>query len=828
MYCDCAMYRSVVLSLCFAAIVLLCCVKQFSVDATEVDSNMRSLSLLRISRISRGRITRQVKEDFSPEETPQESRRYGANVIPEDLTRENDTSEDFTEPTTSPVTGDIASSTAETSSHQADPASPTQPTLQVMSTTEGKPQIDPAERQTSTLPNEEGFSTSENMHDEDFTESATSPLAGDIASSTTETRSHQDPAAPTQRTVQMMSTTEGKPQVDLCKEFSRFACGPTVQCATDSDVKAVFCICEKDEIFDADSGKCLHKDSCKISPCPVGDCDDDHGKTARSCDCSDAKYMDLNPDCSVHEDVLEYCEEIGAKPVVKGTSGYCACGEYQSLSQFCTYKYCSNFKYSCKDICEGGVLGKDDRCCQGWNSKNCSVEPDETYCKPGYLLDNHTGSCIDACTWNKATDVCDNGCSTDDLSDIPFSCKCGSGESLQVDGITCKPRSECTSKQTDDCMERGGQLCEIEGTKPKCRCVDDHILISGKCVGHCTPAMEQKCTAPFATCNIVKNQEACICLHPLVWNDHESQCELLTIRYIATFQVATSQLTTYSTLSCDHEEDIEKAMFMLYGSRHLLASKAISCTDTYEVQLTFRRPVGDPVVRRILLCQYQEKDACFFPPGLRIQRGSATVHLDDMCETSLKGFAFNFPNHYSCARREDGSYALKCTDPYRTVTKAPLKNLHVDLCVGKPCNDTCTGSGKECFNEQCVCKFGHIPKDDGSCVEACDPTPCENGGVCTVKDRSTYVCSCAPEYFGPHCEHENEELHASRKQVVIISSVLGSLLVCFVFITVALVLCRIRKSRAARSELRNQSKLQQCYDGIQRESAVPQEEYTAM
>ncbi|XP_075548501.1 glycoprotein antigen BM86-like [Dermacentor variabilis] len=49
---------------------------------------------------------------------------------------------------------------------------------------------------------------------------------------------------------------------------------------------------------------------------------------------------------------------------------------------------------SCLHLCNKDLLGKDSRCCQGWDQKDCSKLPLEgTYCSPGSIWNEDEG-CI--------------------------------------------------------------------------------------------------------------------------------------------------------------------------------------------------------------------------------------------------------------------------------------------------------------------------------------------------------------------------------------------------------------------------------------------------
>ena len=34
----------------------------------------------------------------------------------------------------------------------------------------------------------------------------------------------------------------------------------------------------------------------------------------------------------------------------------------------------------------------------------------------------------------------------------------------------------------------------------------------------------------------------------------------------------------------------------------------------------------------------------------------------------------------------------------------------------------------------------------------CSPSPCKNGGTCTLKGYTGYKCQCRPGYYGKNCE----------------------------------------------------------------------------
>lgn len=53
----------------------------------------------------------------------------------------------------------------------------------------------------------------------------------------------------------------------------------------------------------------------------------------------------------------------------------------------------------------------------------------------------------------------------------------------------------------------------------------------------------------------------------------------------------------------------------------------------------------------------------------------------------------------------------------------------------------------------CMCLAGYTGSVCQSLVDACNPTPCMNGGICTQTSPGQFSCLCLPGYGGSTCSN---------------------------------------------------------------------------
>ncbi|KAL3235409.1 hypothetical protein MRX96_022404 [Rhipicephalus microplus] len=135
----------------------------------------------------------------------------------------------------------------------------------------------------------------------------------------------------------------------------------------------------------------------------------------------------------------------------------CDCGEWGAMNKTtrnCVPTTCLRPDLTCKDLCEKNLLQRDSRCCQGWNTANCSAAPPaDSYCSPGSPK-GPDGQCKNACRTKEAGFVCKHGCRSTDKA---YECTCPSISYT----VSCTVEQKQTCRPTEDCrVQKGTVLCE--------------------------------------------------------------------------------------------------------------------------------------------------------------------------------------------------------------------------------------------------------------------------------------------------------------------------------------------------------------------------------
>ncbi|XP_077563261.1 glycoprotein antigen BM86-like isoform X1 [Haemaphysalis longicornis] len=462
-----------------------------------------------------------------------------------------------------------------------------------------------------------------------------------------------------------------------CQSFgNRFCNGPCKQTPGSNDTFS--CACPSDEFyFDAVQRICLYKTSCVTQKCSIGFCKD--GRNKVFCHCEGIPYMTLN--CKVQKFYQDECEERGGQalmPTRPAEGPRCACGEWTKAdieNKKCVPSTCLRPTVTCKELCEKGLLGKDPRCCQGWNETDCTREPENgTYCSPGSLI-NKQGRCQDACSARQTKLICPYGCRPTPGGKTAYQCWCPLGKEVAEDGISCKvvPKVRlCREDEQKAC--RPGQSCEVRDEKIICRCRLHEHFVDGVCTEKCRP---NDCHEHFLKCVISNGKEECRC----PWKDWRKvfindECTLKRYYYTVSFK---------PNISLEHDDcdfygqRVFQAMRTALGSRvHMV--QILNCTKKIKVRLIFNEPLPELLRKKLQMCEYQEGEYCMLYPSLPIEKGSATeIEEENLCESVLKEQEVAYNGTNKCVK--DGNiFWFKCAPGFKEVNQQSVGRLRRSIC----------------------------------------------------------------------------------------------------------------------------------------------------
>lgn len=454
---------------------------------------------------------------------------------------------------------------------------------------------------------------------------------------------------------------------DTCKSVESF-CGSANYSAR-SSVQSFACECGKYHYFNATAKTCYNMNSCAVSPCQHSRCDDNDGKSAARCVCEESSHV--NSDCSTKDDFFENCVSSGGKLGVSdnGSDHFkCVCPPGTALEkEMCRSIACLFPNITCAKICADPKLREDSRCCQDWEAGKCD-EPHDSRpnCEPGTIWSSETSTCTNVCSAGLAEQVCKHGCKADNERSSNYTCQCLEGQELSADGLSCKKKEQCSDEEIKECAKFGRQ-CIFQDSKFQCRCYGTALDQDGRCSETCSEEKMRECVGPLSQCTIEGNAERCVCPIPLQWNRNAKQCVPgQEFRYVAKFELYHDALEDNDNKadSCNRTNlsaDIEHAMKNLYGL-DLIHTKVTDCSNTVMLELTFLNEVCREKLRRIHLCEKRAgTTGCFFPPSLRIIKGSVTGPVPvDLCAEYFKEVHNTSNGLCNCTKEGTRRYVLHC------------------------------------------------------------------------------------------------------------------------------------------------------------------------
>lgn len=548
------------------------------------------------------------------------------------------------------------------------------------------------------------------------------------------------------------TTSQEVPPEDICNEFGNAFCKGAATCNASKDVKETFtCKCEKDNMyFDAAKELCQYKKSCATMECSVGHCKE-AGANQANCVCENSYRLTLF--CKVKDFFTEECKKKGGTAVMATYSSggaRCDCGQWAAMNSAntqCVPTTCLYPSLSCRDLCENNLLDKDQRCCEGWDQKNCSKAPqDDTYCSPGTTRKD--GNCESVCKTGEAKLLCKNGCKRSQVPGRAYECLCNSGYVVAEDGIQCKvnyKRPVCNTEEERNCLP--GQRCIVKNNTTECECPHNQHLQDGKCTGDCS---QNKCHEDFADCGVYFGKQRCFCPWTSRKNPRSPQtkhCTLNEYYYTVSFKPNIS----LDAHNCDaYKTRVLEAMRTTIGPEVYMV-EILSCTDDIKARLITGKQLSPYLLKKLQICEYPEGDACIVYPKLPIQKGSATeIEEENICDSLLKAQADATNATNECVR--DGNYFwFKCKRGFREVDVKTRGRLRRSVCEpGVSCDENdeqkCHRTGHVCIPEGlqvvCKCPRGKV-EDQGNCKATCTQEKkeeCEKKDEECVVDNDEAVC----------------------------------------------------------------------------------------
>nr|ADK45496.1 midgut protein [Rhipicephalus appendiculatus] len=420
------------------------------------------------------------------------------------------------------------------------------------------------------------------------------------------------------------------------------------------------------------------------------------------------------------------------------------------IKRKCVPTTCLRPDLTCKYLCENNLLQRDSRCCEGWNSTNCSAAPpDGSYCSPGTLR-GPDGKCKDACTVKEGNFVCEYGCKSSTKK--AYECRCTPGFEVAEDGITCKSipyTGGCTDEQKQTC--RPSEDCRVHKGNVTCECPRGQHLVEDECTSECT---ENKCHEDFTDCGVSTGRQRCYCpwtIRKPKSGAYINQCELNEYYYTVSF---TPNITLNSDHCYSYEALVLEAIRTSIGSE-VYKVEILNCTQDIKARLIASKPLSKHVLQKLQACEHPVGDLCMLYPKLPIKKNSATeIEEENLCDSLLKRQEAAYKGQNKCVK-VGNIFWFQCADGYRAVNETTRGRLRRSVCeAGVSCSENeqleCANKGQICVYEEnkanCQCPPGTNVGEVG-CVArtTCDPKEireCQDQKrECVFRDQKA-ECKC--------------------------------------------------------------------------------------
>ncbi|XP_037573721.1 glycoprotein antigen BM86-like [Dermacentor silvarum] len=545
---------------------------------------------------------------------------------------------------------------------------------------------------------------------------------------------------------------------DVCSDFGKNFCGSAKCEVVPGKTDAFVCRCERnDTYYDAAERTCLFKRTCKTTECTIGTCIESGPNKAR---CGCPKIDSLLVNCQIRDWFVQDCKTKGGTAVLRESWSFgakCDCGEWAVMDRNkskCVPTTCLRPDLTCKDLCEKKLLEKDNRCCQGWNSTDCSAVPqDDTYCSPGSIM-GKSGTCEDACTAKEAKFVCVNGCRKTMNSTRAYECTCDNNYVVAEDGITCKAvqtTRACNEEQKKTCLVPN-QICRVVKNRPICICPLTHQRANGQCTSRCT---ENTCHEDFTDCGVYMGKQSCFC----PWTSRKppgavyiKECILREYYYTVSF---TPNISLDANNCKLYEGRVLEAMKTNIGTEVFMV-EILNCTEKIKARLISAKPLSKYLLKRLQTCEHPDGDLCMLYPKLPIKKDTATeIEEENLCNSLLKVQEEAYDGVNECVKDKDKDlFWFKCVAGYEAVGYVTVGRVRRSICEPRlSCTRKkmleCSKKGQICVYEdeksKCRCPLGTVAGQDG-CSEVPDSCNEEENNKCTssgqrcVMENQKAVC----------------------------------------------------------------------------------------